>query len=107
MKKISDLHKKWMQDEDYSLEYEALSSEFALASAVIAARARAGLTQVQLARKLKTSQSAIARLESGSALPSTRTLKKLAVATGSRLTISLEPARSGTARKSRRAVTSP
>ncbi len=38
-----------------------------------------------------TSQSAIARLESGRTMPSTRTLRKLAAATGTRLRIVLEP----------------
>ena len=43
MKKISSLHKKWLKDPAYRKEYEALEEEFALASAMIAARSRAGL----------------------------------------------------------------
>jgi ribosome-binding protein aMBF1 (putative translation factor) len=42
---------------------------------------------------MKTTQSVIARLEGGQAQPSTRTLAKLAVATGTKLKISFEPAR--------------
>jgi transcriptional regulator with XRE-family HTH domain len=90
MKKISDLHKGWMKDAAYRKEYDALEEEFALASAMIAARSRAGLTQEQLAIKMKTTQSTIARLESGKALPSGRTLQKIAEATGSRLKIAFE-----------------
>jgi transcriptional regulator with XRE-family HTH domain len=90
MKKISTLHKEWMKDAGYSKEYDALEEEFALASAMIAARSRAGLTQVQLAVKMKTTQSTIARLESGKALPSGRTLQKIAEATGSKLRIVFE-----------------
>jgi transcriptional regulator with XRE-family HTH domain len=90
MKKISDLHKGWMKDAAYRKEYDALEEEFALASAMIAARSRAGLTQEQLAIKMKTTQSTIARLESGKALPSGRTLQKIAEATGSRLKIIFE-----------------
>ena len=41
---------------------------------------------------MNTSQSAIARLESGRFRPSTRTLEKLAAATGSKLRIILDPA---------------
>lgn len=90
MKKISDLHKGWMKDAAYRKEYDALEEEFALASAMISARARAGLTQEQLAVKMKTTQSTIARLESGKALPSARTLQRIAKATGSKLKIVFE-----------------
>ena len=91
MTKLSTLHKKWMKDPAYRREYEALEEEFAL----IAARARAGLSQAQLARRMKTTQSAIARLESGRAKPSTRTLQRFAAATGHRLKISFEPVAKG------------
>lgn len=90
MKKISALHTEWMKDAGYRKEYDALEEEFALASAMIAARSRAGLTQEQLATKMKTTQSTIARLESGKTLPSGRTLQRIAEATGSRLKIVFE-----------------
>lgn len=90
MKKISTLHNEWMKDADYRREYGALEEELTLASAMIAARSRAGLTQEQLATKMKTTQSTIARLESGKAIPSGRTLQKIAEATGSRLKIVFE-----------------
>jgi transcriptional regulator with XRE-family HTH domain len=48
---------------------------------------------VQLAKRMKTTQSTIARLESGRGLPSTRTLSRFAKATGDRLKISFEPMR--------------
>jgi transcriptional regulator with XRE-family HTH domain len=92
MKKISSLHKKWLKDPAYRKEYEALEEEFALASAMIAARSRAGLTQNQLAHLMKTTQSTIARLESGKSLPSGKTLQRFAKATGSRLKIVFENA---------------
>ena len=90
MKKISTLHKNWMKDEVYREEYNALEAEFTMASAMIAARARAGLTQDQLAARMKTTQSTIARLESGKSLPSGKTLQRYAEATGSRLKIMFE-----------------
>lgn len=90
--KASDLHKKWMKrDPEYAREYNALEEEFTLASAMIAARSRAGLTQEQLARRMKTTQAVIARLESGRSKPSTRTLERFAKATGMRVRISFEP----------------
>jgi transcriptional regulator with XRE-family HTH domain len=90
MKKISTLHTKWLKEPKYRKEFEALQDEFELASAMIAARARAGLTQDQLAARMKTTQSTIARLESGKSMPSGRTLQKFAEATGSRLRIEFE-----------------
>lgn len=93
MTRIKDLHKKWLREPRYREEYDALEEEFSLASALIAARARAGLTQEQLAKRMETSQSAIARLESGRTIPSGTTLKRLAKATGTRLRITFEPAR--------------
>ena len=56
-------------------------------------RAPAGLSQAQLAKRMKTTQSAVARLESGRGKPSTRTLARFAKATGHRLKISFEPVR--------------
>lgn len=79
-----------MKDAEYRREYEALEEEFALAEAMIAARAQAGMTQGELAERMHTTQSTIARLESGRTMPSTRTLKRLAEATGTRLKISFE-----------------
>ncbi|AXK79220.1 XRE family transcriptional regulator [Pseudolabrys taiwanensis] len=87
MIKFSTLHKKWMKDPEYRKEYDALEEEFAL----IEARARAGLSQAELAKRMKTTQSVIARLESGRTKPSTRTLQRFAAATGHRLKISFEP----------------
>ena len=72
--------------------YNALEEEFSLAKAMIEARAHAGLTQDQLAERMHTTQAVIARLESGRVKPSTRTLERLAAATGLRLRISFEPA---------------
>lgn len=92
MSKVEDLHKKWMKSKEYHKAYDALAPEFALARAVIDARVTAGLTQEQLAQRMDTTQSVIARLESGRTRPSTQTLERLAAATGTRLKISFEPA---------------
>lgn len=93
MTKMKELHKKWMRDPEYRREYDALEEEFALASAMIEARSRAGLTQEELAEKMETSQSAIARMESGRSIPSGNTLKRFARATGTRLKIRFEPSK--------------
>jgi ribosome-binding protein aMBF1 (putative translation factor) len=89
--RVDDLHKDWMKDPKYQREYEALEEEFSLVDALIEARTRAGLTQEQVAQRMKTTQAAIARLEGGGSKPSTRTLERYAQATGSRLKITFEP----------------
>ena len=91
MTQIKALHRKWLKDPGYRAEYDALEDEFALAGAMFEARTRAGLTQEELAARMQTSQSAVARMESGRALPSASTLKRFASATGSRLRITFEP----------------
>jgi ribosome-binding protein aMBF1 (putative translation factor) len=90
MTKVRDLHTKWMKDSEYRKAHEALAPEFELARTLIQARAEAGLTQEQLAKRMATTQSVIARLESGRTRPSTQTLERLATATGTRLKISFE-----------------
>jgi len=88
---VERIAKRWMKEPGFRKGYDALEPEFALASLLIEARSRANLTQAQLAEKMRTSQSTIARLESGKAKPSLSTLERLAKATGMRLKISLEP----------------
>ena len=91
MTKISDLHRRWKKDADYKEAYDALGEEFDLAGALIEARAAAGLSQSQLARRMKTSQSYIARIEGGKVRPSTDAVGRFAEATGTRLRIVFEP----------------
>ena len=91
MTKLSVLKRRWMKDPVFRREYDALEDEFALMLEVAKARLRSGLSRVEIARRMKTTQSTIARLESGRGLPSTRTLGRFAKATGHRLKISFEP----------------
>ena len=93
MTQLKDLKKRLLKNPAVRKEYDALEEELALTAAVAQARARARLSQAQLAKRMKTTQSAIARLESGRGRPSTRTLTRFAKATGHRLKISFEPVR--------------
>ena len=93
MTRITEMHKRWMKEPKYRKAYEVLEDEFAVAKAVIAARNRAGLTQMELAQKMGTTQPVVARMEGGRIQPSLRTLQRLAQATGSKLTIRFEPCR--------------
>jgi ribosome-binding protein aMBF1 (putative translation factor) len=70
-------------------EYNALAPEFEISAELVRARVRAGLSQAELAVRMGTSQSAIARLESGQTLPSTKTLLRFAKATGSKVHVRL------------------
>ena len=79
-----------MKDDESSKERTRHKGKFALASAIVDVRKRAGFTQGQLAKKMGTTQPVVARLESGRACPSIRTLERLAEATGSRLLVSFE-----------------
>ncbi len=75
--------------------YDALDDEFALASTLIKPRGDAAMTQEQVAEAMGTTQAAVARMESGKTLPSTRTLARFAKATHTRLKISFEPIKRG------------
>ena len=90
MSTVNELHAKWREDPDYQSAYDELGPEFNLAHSLIEARVSAGLTQKQLAEKMHTTQSVIARMESGRTHPSTRTLHKVAQSTGTRLRITFE-----------------
>jgi ribosome-binding protein aMBF1 (putative translation factor) len=61
----------------------------AIADLVILHRTRTGLTQEDLASRMRTSVSAISRLESGFHIPSLETLRKLAAAVGGRVKIDI------------------
>src|SRR5439155_14487012 len=93
MTKFRGLKASLLKDPQVRKEDDALEEEFALVEAIAKARIRAGLSQAELARRMKTTQSTIARLESGRGRPSTRTLDRFAKATGHKLRISFEPVR--------------
>ena len=92
MSTVDELHERWSRQADYREAYEELGPEYTVARALIEARTRAGFSQAELAARMETTQSAVARMESGRTRPSTRTLEKVARATGTRLRIHFEPA---------------
>ena len=87
---LSKLSDEWFKDPEFVREFDTLEEEFALARALIGARAQAGLTQEELAQRMGTTQSVVARLEGGRSRPSTTTLAKFAKATGTKLRVSFE-----------------
>ena len=93
MGRVSILHKRWLKEPGYKKAYEALEPEFDLAHKLIEARVKSGLSQEELAARMGTSQSSIARMESGTAWPSMRTLARFAKATSCELKIEFRPRR--------------
>jgi DNA-binding XRE family transcriptional regulator len=92
---VEEVFREWRKDSEYVAAYDALEDEFALASALIKARADAAMTQEQVAQAMGTTQAAVARMESGKTMPSTRTLARFAKATRTSLRISFEPVKPG------------
>lgn len=64
--KFKELLENELKNPKFRKEYEALEEEFSVAEDIIKLRIKNGITQKELAQKAHTSQSAIARLESGS-----------------------------------------
>ncbi len=89
MTKLTELKKRFMEDPEFREEYARADEEYALVEALVRARTAAKLTQAAVARRLGTTQSAIARLEGGRVSPSFTTLRRYAEATGTRLTVGL------------------
>lgn len=90
MKPFTQLKKELLQNTDVAREYKRLTPRYQVISGLIAARLKKGYTQKELADKIGTKQSAIARLESGSVNPSLGLLEKIASVMGYRLTVQLQ-----------------
>lgn len=88
--KLDELKQGLMQRADVRAKYKALAEEFSIAEVLIRARTEAQMTQTEVAEKMRTSQSYVAKLEGGQVSPSMKALQRYAAATGSRLKISLE-----------------
>lgn len=88
MKPYKAFKKELLRNRKTKAAYDKLGPEFALIETIIAQRNKRGLTQAELAKKMGTKQSAISRLERGTANPSVAFLRKLAHALGTELHIS-------------------
>lgn len=78
-----------MKDDEFKAEYEALKPEYELRRQLIQARLESKMTQKQLAEKVGTKQSNIARLESGNYNPSIQFLQKVADALNKKISVAL------------------
>lgn len=91
MKTLTEVKTRLLKDKATRAAYLALEDEFSVAHELIAARVKAGLTQADVAARMGTTQSVIARIESGRALPSLRTLSRYAQAIGCSASVKLTP----------------
>ena len=76
---------------DVRVEFDKLEEEFAFLDEFLKARAAAGMSQAEIADRMGTTQSAVARLESGRGKhsPSLATLRNYARALGYRVDLRL------------------
>jgi len=92
MSSIKKLKNQWLSNAKVKKAYDTMTPEFAVAKTLIAARVKAGLTQEEVAERMGTTQSVIARLEAGNSLPSMKSLYRYADATGTKPAIQLRHA---------------
>lgn len=95
MKSMKNLKAEMLANPAVRQAYDAQMPEFELARELIAARAQAGLSQGDVAALMGTTQSVIARLESGRRTPSMRTVQRYADAVGARAVVRIEPLATG------------
>ena len=90
MEEWNKVKKEILRNKEAFREYKRLEPKYRLISQLIGARIKKGLTQIQLAERIGTKQSAIARIESGSANPSFDFLERLTSAMGKELNIQIK-----------------
>lgn len=82
--------KKWERDPEFKKAWEKSRLEYEVARSLIRARIKKKVTQAQLARKMKTKQSVISRVENAQTKPTLSFLERLATALGGRLEVNLK-----------------
>ncbi len=90
MKKWEDLERELLKNKEVKKEFDKLAPRYAVISKLIDARIKKGITQKELAKRVGTKQSAIARLETGNTNPSVDFLEKVISAMGYKLQIQIK-----------------
>ena len=86
---FSELKQQLFRDEKFKEAYDRLEPEFAFIESIIRKRIQKKMTQAQLAKKLGTKQSAVARLEGGTYNPSFKFLQRVATAMDAKLKVTI------------------
>lgn len=89
MRNWKDLKTELLKDKAVNSEYERLSPRYEAISKLISARIEKGITQKELAQKVGTKQSAIARFEAGNVNPTVEFIGRIAEVMGYKVTINL------------------
>ena len=89
MTSLAKLRQNLLTDPEVKAEYDRLGPIFAVVGEMIEARQAAGLTQTQIATRMGTSQSVVARLENAHHMPTFEMISRYAAAIGRRLDIRL------------------
>jgi len=92
LKTYEEILKEELKNPVFAKEYRALKPKYEAISAVIKARLESGLTQKQLAKKIKTDQANISRFESGRVTPTISFMARIAKALNKELQIGFRPA---------------
>ncbi len=90
MKTYTQFKKQALRNSSVKASYEALGPEFEVVALLINARLQKNMTQHDLAERIGTKQSAIARLESGTYNPTLSFLYKIADALDARIKVSMD-----------------
>jgi transcriptional regulator with XRE-family HTH domain len=80
--KLSELKAKTLADPQAKARYDALAPIYAIINALLDARRKAKMTQAQVAERMGTKQSAVARMEAGHGNMTLDSIRKYAEATG-------------------------
>ena len=89
MSSIAELRNKLLTDPEVKAEYDRLGPIYTLVGEMIEARQQAGLTQAEVAHRMGTTQSVVARLEAARHMPTFGMVARYAAAIGRRLDIHL------------------
>jgi ribosome-binding protein aMBF1 (putative translation factor) len=84
----ADFKRELMKNSEFVREWKKSESQYRLTRNLIKLRLSHKLSQSQLAKKAKTKQPVISRLETGTVKPSFSLLERIARATNTRLVIS-------------------
>ena len=95
MTSLAKLRRKLLTDPEIKAEYDRLGPIFAVLGEMIEARLAAGLTQAEVAARMGTSQSVVARLENARHMPTFDMVARYAAAVDCRIDIHLVPDNGG------------
>ena len=87
---FENMKREALRNPKFRKAYDALGPKYALISAMLNARNKRGMTQVEIARRAGTTQSAIARFESGKSNPTLDFAARLSKGVGAKLEVRLK-----------------